>query len=126
MQHFYINKDSELPILRMELIYDGRHDFNKFYNAIQDSTITFSMTNIDTNVMKVANEKAYIKRREIDGCVEQYVICYDWRKRDTKERGTFEGVFTIHFNGNLKGESVTYPKGDMILPIREKLLITVQ
>lgn len=126
MQHFYINKDSELPILRMELIYDGRHDFNKFYDAIQDSTITFSMTNIDTNVMKVANEKAYIKRREIDGCVEQYVICYDWRKRDTKERGTFEGVFTIHFNGNLKGESVTYPKGDMILPIREKLLITVQ
>lgn len=126
MQHFYINKDSELPILRMELIYDGRHDFNKFYDAIQDSTITFSMTNIDTNVIKVANEKAYIKRREIDGCVEQYVICYDWRKRDTKERGTFEGVFTIHFNGNLKGESVTYPKGDMILPIREKLLITVQ
>lgn len=126
MQHFYINKDSELPILRMELIYDGRYDFNKFYDAIQDSTITFSMTNIDTNVMKVANEKAYIKRREIDGCVEQYVICYDWRKRDTKERGTFEGVFTIHFNGNLKGESVTYPKGDMILPIREKLLITVQ
>lgn len=126
MQHFYINKDSELPILRMELIYDGRHDFNKFYDAIQDSTITFSMTNIDTNVMKVANEKAYIKRREIDGCIEQYVICYDWRKRDTKERGTFEGVFTIHFNGNLKGESVTYPKGDMILPIREKLLITVQ
>ena len=47
-QQFTINKDSILPILRMELIYDGRHDFNKFWDAIQDADITFTMTNVDT------------------------------------------------------------------------------
>lgn len=126
-QQFFINKDSVLPILRMELIYDGRHDFNKFWDAIQDSDITFTMTNVDTKVIKIANAPCYIKLREIDGCVDQYVICYDWKKRDTKERGTYEGIFTINFNGNLTSETDTsYPKGDLIMPIREKLMITIQ
>ena len=126
MQQFFINKDSELPILSMELIYDGRHDYNKFWDAIQDSEITFTMTNIDTNVIKIANAPCYIKLREVNGCVEQYIICYNWKKRDTKEIGTYEGVFTIHFNGNIKSEATTYPKGDLIMPIREKLIISIQ
>jgi len=126
-QQFFINKDSVLPILRMELIYDGRHDFNKFWDAIQNSEITFTMTNVDTKVIKIANAPCYIKLREIDGCVDQYVICYDWKKRDTKERGTYEGVFTINFNGDLTSETDTsYPKGDLVMPIREKLFITIQ
>lgn len=127
MMQFFINKDSILPILRMELIYDGRHDFHKFWDAIQDADITFTMTNVDTKVIKIANEPCYIKRREIDGCVDQYVICYNWKKRDTKERGVYEGVFTINFNGNLTSETdMSYPKGDLIMPIREKLMITIQ
>lgn len=126
MQQFIINQYSTLPTLRMELIYDGRSDFNKFWDAIQDSTITFSMTNVDTNVMKIANAPCYIKRKEGNGCVTEYVICYDWKERDTKECGTYEGVFTISFHGNLIGETTSYPKGDLIVPIREKLLITIQ
>ena len=126
MQNFYINQHSELPTLRMELILDGRHDFWKFHNAIQDATISFTMINVDTNVMKIANAPAYIKRRETLGCEEQYVICYDWKKRDTKEIGEYEGIFTIHFNGNLTQEGVDYPQGDLIVPIREKLRITIR
>lgn len=125
MQTFTINQYSELPTLRMELIYDGRSDFNKFWDAIQDSTITFTMTNIDTNVIKIANAPCYIKRKESDGCVTQYVICYDWKKRDTREKGVYEGVFNICFNGNLVGESITYPKGELIMPINEKLIINI-
>lgn len=126
MQNFIINQHSTLPTLRMELIYDGRSDFNKFWDSIQDSTITFTMTNVDTNVIKIANAPCYIKKKENDGCVTQYVICYDWKKRDTKECGTYEGIFTINFHGNLVGETITYPQGDLIVPIREKLLITIQ
>lgn len=111
-QQFFINKDSILPTLRLELIYDGRHDYNKFWDAIQNSDITFTMTNVDTNVIKVANGKCYIKLREIEGCVDEYVICYDWKKRDTKEKGTYEGVFTIKFNDTINNENtdITYPK----------------
>jgi hypothetical protein len=80
MQEFYINKDSLLPTLRIELIEDGRHDYNKMYEMLQNSSITFTMVNRDTGVTKIAKAPAYIKAREDGGCVEQYVICYDWKK----------------------------------------------
>lgn len=125
MQEFYINKGSKLPILRMELIDDGRHDFNKFYEAIQDANITFTMTNVDTGVIKIAKEPAYIQLRENDGCVEEYVICYNWRERDTKEKGAFKGEFNISFNGNISSPEVSYPIGNLIMPIREELIIYI-
>lgn len=121
---FYIRQNSVLPTLRMELIEDGRHDFNKFHELIQNSTITFTMTNKDTGVVKVAKAPAYIKLREGGGCVGQYVICFDWRKHDTKEKGVFKGLFEINF-GEVKNDEYTYPTGNLIMPIREELNITI-
>lgn len=126
MLEFFIKKDSELPILVMELVLDGRHDYMKFYDAIQDASITFTMTNLDTNIVRVANAPCYIKKKENDSCTDEYVICYNWKKRDTREKGRYKGEFTIHFNGNLIGESKTYPSGDLIMPIREDLMITIE
>lgn len=126
-QQFFLRQNAVLPILRLELIYDGRGDFHKFHDAVQNADITFTMTNVDTKNIKIANAPAYIKLREVEGCVDEYVICYDWKKRDTKERGVYEGVFTINFNGILKNENgITYPQGDLVMPIREKLFITIQ
>jgi hypothetical protein len=110
----------------MELIEDGRHDFHKFHECIQSADITFTMVNIDTNVTKVAKGKAYIKLRENDDCTEQYVICYDWKAHDTKEAGTYIGTFDINFNGNIKNDEYTYPKGLLKMPIREQLYIVIQ
>jgi len=123
---FFIKQGSVLPTLRMELIEDGRHDFSKFHEAVQDSEIIFTMVNVDTNVTKVAKGKAYIKLRENDDCTEQYVICYDWKAHDTKEAGTYEGTFEINFNGNIKNDSYTYPSGLLKMPIREKLYIVIE
>jgi hypothetical protein len=109
----------------MELIEDGRHDFRKFHECVQNANITFTMVNADTNVTKVAKGKAYIKLRENDDCTEQYVICYDWKAHDTKEAGTFEGTFDIDFSGNIKNDNYTYPSGLLKMPIREKLMITI-
>lgn len=125
-QFFYIKQGSTLPTLRMELIEDGRHDFHKFHECIQSADITFTMVNIDTNVTKVAKGKAYIKLRENDDCTEQYVICYDWKAHDTKEAGSYEGTFDIDFNGNIKNDEYTYPKGLLKMPIREPLYIVIQ
>ena len=125
MQYHYITQNSTLPTLVMELIEDGRHNFNKFHEAIQGATITFTMVNVDTNVTKVAKGKAYIKLREGDDCTENYVICYDWKERDTKEAGSFKGVFEITFNGNIKNDLYTYPSGILNMPIREELMITI-
>lgn len=124
-QVFFIKKDSTLPTLRMELIEDGRHDFHKFHECIQAANITFTMVNVDTNVTKIANAEAYIKLRENDGCTEQYVICYDWKKRDTKECGTYRGTFEIMFDPMIKNDGYAYPSGVLNMPIREQLIITI-
>ena len=125
MQYFYIKQGSTLPRIMLELIEDGRHDFHKFHQCIQDADITFTMVNIDTKVTKVAKGKAYIKLRENDDCTEQYVICYDWKAHDTKEAGSYKGTFEITFNSDIKNDEYTYPSGILNMPIREELLITI-
>ena len=125
-QYFYIKKGSVLPTLKLEIIEDGRHTYNKFHEAVQNSSITFTMVNIDTKVTKVAKAKAYIKLRENDDCTEQYVICYDWKAHDTKEAGTYEGTFDIDFSGNLKNDEYTYPSGLLKMPIREELIVVIK
>ena len=122
---FYIKQNSTLPTLRMELIEDGRHDYHKFHECIQSASITFTMVNADTGITKIAKNKAYIKLRETDSCEEQYVICYDWKERDTKEAGMFKGMFEISFSDNLKNDSYTYPSGVLGMPIREELNVVV-
>lgn len=122
---FYIKQGSLLPILRMDLIEDGRHDYNKFFELLENSKITFTMVNKETGVTKVAKAPAYIKLREDGGCVDQYCICFDWRKHDTKEAGTYVGQFNIDF-GEVKNDEYDYPKGNLIVPIREDLIITIR
>lgn len=125
MQYFYIKQGSTLPRIMLELIEDGRHTYNHFHECIQDADITFTMVNIDTNVTKVAKGKAYIKLRENDDCTENYVICYDWKAHDTKEAGSYRGIFEITFNNDIKNDEYSYPSGLLIAPIRNELLITI-
>ena len=128
-QEFYINKDSVLPVLRMELINDGRYDYMKsdiIGKALQDATVTFTMKNTDTDMLKVSNAKCNVVLAEETGCEEKYVIEYKWKERDTKESGIYQGWFTINFNGNIKEEGVSFPEGKMIMPISEDLIIYIK
>ena len=125
MQNFFILQNSTLPSLVMELIEDGRHDFGKFSECIQGAEITFTMTNVDTNVVKIAKAGAYIKLKEGSNCFEDYVICYDWKPRDTKEAGTYKGVFEITIPADMKNDEYTYPSGILGVPIRNELYITI-
>lgn len=125
MQNFFINQYSTLPLLKMELIQDGRHDFNKFHDIVQDCKITFTMINKQTNVIKIANAPAYIQLKEHCKCTEEYLICYDWKERDVKEKGVYDAYFTFNFNGNITSELTTFPQGKLILPIEEPLQITI-
>lgn len=116
MQEFYINKDATLPYLKMELINDGRNDYNSFYDLIQSgTTITFSMVNSDTGAIKIANRLAYLSPKE-DVCGDEYFIVYKWDPRDTKLKGKFNGKFTITFNNGDK----------LIVPIQDELVVYVQ
>lgn len=126
-QEFFIRKGSVNPVLRMELIKDGRYDFKKSMidNAIQDSVVKFYMKDVETGLLKVAKADADIVLAQKEGCEEKYILQYKWKERDTKKEGTYEGWFEINFNGNLKEEGVDYPSGKMIVPIQEKLQIVI-
>ena len=127
MMEFIIKKGSVNPVLRMELIKDGRYDFKKAMidHAIQDSVVKFYMKDVETGLLKVAKADADIVLAQEEGCEEKYILQYKWKERDTKKEGTYEGWFEINFNGNLKEEGVDYPSGKMIVPIQEKLQIVI-
>lgn len=143
MQYFYINKDSVLPSLRIELVLDGRYEFYKvrtFNNAIQNADVTFSMVD-ENGILKISNAPCNLIFAETDSCEPRYVIEYRWKKRDTKTKGQFKGQFKITFHDGLKvadeekqirnenGEWETAtdtPVGDMIAPIYEDLIIMVK
>ena len=58
---FFINKNSTLPKLKMELVNDGRNDFREFYEKIQNATIKFTMYDVETKIKKIANADATIQ-----------------------------------------------------------------
>lgn len=125
MQNFFIKQNSILPLIAVDLIKDGRHDYNHFFENIQDASITFTMFNVENGNIKISNEPCYIKLKEGDCCVEEYTIYYNWRKRDTREKGRYRGVFEITFKGHISSPGVYYPSGNLIMPIREEIEIII-
>ena len=127
-QYFYINQNSELPTLRMELIDDGRYEFIKtsqFNNAIQNADITFSMWD-ENEILKISDAPCSIVLSADGGCEDRYIIEYKWNKRDTKKKGQFKGQFKIVFKDDLYESGISYPNGDLIMPIYEDLFIMVK
>lgn len=115
---FSINKGSTLPILKMELIKDGRYTYHEFNDMLQNSNVYFSMSNIDTGVKKIGKKSAIcILKDEYDGCKdEEYYIAYQFTSKDTAKPGSYVGNFTIEFQDG---------SGTLVVPIREELYIHV-
>ena len=117
---FFINKNSTLPKLKMELVNDGRNNFREFYEKVQNALIKFTMYDVETNVKKIANAKASIQLKDpncsIGGDKPEYYIVYKFTSTDTKRGGRYSGQFTLTF---LDGT------GTLIAPIRDDLYINV-
>jgi hypothetical protein len=115
---FHINKNATLPKLKLELIKDGRNDFNKFHDKIQNANITFTMTDIVTGVKRIACKTAGIEEvLPKNNCIcEEYYLVYQFTSKETSVGGRYVGSFEIDF---LDGS------GTLIVPIREELFINV-
>ena len=133
--NFYINhiedtsipqNEKVLPVLSMALIHDGRHDFHKFHEMIQNAEITFSMVDIDTGVFKVANSPAFIKKLDDTCCQEEFLVCYQFLKREVNTPGKYKGYFTIKFGSDIKNDEYEYPQGVLKVPIRDELIVVVR
>lgn len=118
MYNFFIKKGATLPILQMELIPDVKHNYNNFFELIQNSDITFSMYNEDTNLKKVYCKEALcsVKLDVNSEVYERYLLTYKFTDRDTNTVGTFIGEFTINFEDEI---------GKLIVPIKNQLKIHV-
>jgi hypothetical protein len=114
---FFIKKKATLPVLKLQVVKDGRSDYNQFMNAIELSSIFFSMIDVETGLIKINSKPAgFVEKTLLDPNAEpEYYIYYRFTSTDTNRVGRYEGQFLI------KNDD-----GNLIVPIREQLFINVQ
>ena len=112
---FFITKNSTLPILTLSLIKDGRFDYHKLKDKLEYASITFSMRDVNTNKLVVANKEANIIVANMNQTTEYYII-YKWSANDTKKEGRYEAQFDLTFSDD---------GSKLIVPIREKLYVNI-
>ena len=114
---FYIKKLSTLPLLKLQVVKDGRSDYNNFMELLETSTIFFSMVNSETGIPKITSRPGGFVEKIFDdpNAEPEYYIYYQFTKQDTSIEGRYEGQFLIKND-----------EGNLILPIREELYINIQ
>lgn len=112
---FNIKKNSTLPILSLRVYLDGRNDFMRTMSSLTGSTVLFSMVDVDSGAIKIANREVEVSSvLNISTNEYEYYINYQFSLRDVNRAGRYEGFFNIQT-----------PNGLAILPLRDKLFINV-
>lgn len=116
-QHFFIKKDSTLPILKMKVVNDGRFDYKKIFDRLENAAVTFSMVD-EKGVPRVYNQQGLLIPVEKVACPEEeeFYIGYQFKLKDTKKVGCYKAEFKLDFLDD--GAS-------LIVPIREDLYVNV-
>ena len=114
---FYIKKNASLPVLKIQVVKDGRSDYNNFMDMIEQSAIFFSMVNTETGIPKISTKAAgFVEKIQIDpNASPEYYIYYKFTSKDTNKVGRYEAQFLLRNDD-----------GTLILPIREQLFINIQ
>ena len=63
---FFIKKNATLPLLKMQVVKDGRSTYNNMMNLIESSAIFFSMIDTETGVPKINTRPAGITKKNND------------------------------------------------------------
>jgi len=112
---FFIRKNATLPVLKMQVVKDGRSGYLELMDLLEVSTIYFSMINEATGIPKIVSAPCSIVSLILaDGAPTEYYIYYQFTERDTNTPGRYKGQFLIK-----------NAEGDLIVPIREELYINV-
>ena len=113
---FYIKKNATLPVLKMQVVKDGRSGFQELMEDLEVSTIFFTMVDVETGIPKIVSAPCQIVSLILpEGAPTEYYIYFKFTSRDTNTVGRYEGQFLIKND-----------EGNLILPIREQLYINVQ
>jgi hypothetical protein len=113
---FFIAQNSTLPILKMEFDFNGKSSVEDFNSVLENSSIFFSMKNVENGNLRIINKKAGFTNKiftEPNAKVEYYLY-YKFSLADTNRVGRYEGEFSLMSDD-----------GTLILPIKEKLYINI-
>ena len=114
---FNIKKNATLPLLKMQVVRDGRSEYQTFMDSLGDASIFFTMINEGTGIPKIVSKPAYIV--EVVGNdpndLPEYYVYFKFTERDTNQVGQYSGEFLIRND-----------QGDLVLPLREELNIYIQ
>ena len=118
---FTIKKNSKLPILKMKIFKDGRNfqDVSTFMDLLEEqTTITFSMKNVDNNQYKIVNKQGVLllKTPATENSVVEYYISYKFNEEETDIVGIYKGEFKVTFSND----------DYIILPIQDELYIHIK
>lgn len=113
---FFIKKNATLPVLKMQVVKDGRAGYIQFMETLELSTIYFTMINVETGIPKIVSAPCDIVNLILpEGASPEYYIYFKFTAMDTNTPGRYQGQFLIKND-----------EGNLILPIREELYINVQ
>jgi len=119
---FFIRQGASDPILKMRLIDDGKNDKSGFNDLLESCDITFDMYNVETGEPEILNSDCLITTRDkkYNQTTDEYYITHRFTESQTSKIGKYEGKVTVQFlDTNLN------PTTKLILPIKEKLFITI-
>ena len=100
INNFFIKKDSTLPELKYPLIQKIREQYNITDDMLKNVAITFSMTDVDTGIYRIANVPANLvinNDRPNYPAEEKYTLTYRFKLHQTSKAGRFYGEFCIDF-----------------------------
>ena len=113
---FFIKKNSTLPILKINVIKDGRSDYDRSMRFLEETDIFFSMVNTETGIPKITTRPAGIMKKEKLNANEedQYYVYYQFTPFDTKQTARYKGQFLFRND-----------TGVLVLPLNQEIYINV-
>ena len=113
---FFIKKNATLPILKINVIKDGRSDYNRSMKFLSETDVFFSMVDTETNIPRITTRPAGLmsKIAPLTGSTSDYYVYYQFTPFDTKKVGRYKGQFLFRDD-----------TGILILPLNEDIYINV-
>ena len=112
---FYIKQNSTLPVLKMEIIKDGRNDFN--LNSFLSASTTFLISLFDksNNTFLFASKECYVTTEYSEfEYKDLYYLNYQLTNKDTLRTGRYEVQI-----------SIPSEQGVVLLPLQEKYYVNI-
>jgi hypothetical protein len=113
---FYISQNATLPVLKLQVVKDGRAGYQQLMEDLAVSTIFFTMIDVETGIPKIVSAPCSIVPLILPlGATPEYYVYFQFSSRDTNTPGRYQGQVLIKND-----------EGNLILPIREELYINIQ